>query len=57
MGLFVPVDNPHGATHAVRPAVQFSGQRATSVRSAPLLNEQGDAIRAALAGGEKWPGV
>jgi crotonobetainyl-CoA:carnitine CoA-transferase CaiB-like acyl-CoA transferase len=57
MGLFVPVDNPHGATHAVRPAVQFSGQRATSVRSAPLINEQGAAIRAAISRGEKWPGV
>jgi crotonobetainyl-CoA:carnitine CoA-transferase CaiB-like acyl-CoA transferase len=55
LGLFVPVDNQHGATHAVRPAVQFDRERATGVTSAPLLNEQGDAIRAALASGADWP--
>ena len=36
-------------TQAVRPAVQFDGQRATSVRPAPLLDEHGAAIRAQLA--------
>jgi crotonobetainyl-CoA:carnitine CoA-transferase CaiB-like acyl-CoA transferase len=55
LGLFVPVEVPHAATHAVRPAVQFDRERATSVTAAPLLNEQGAAIRAALAGGAEWP--
>jgi len=55
LGLFVPVENRHAATHAVRPAVQFDRERATGVTSAPLLNEQGEAIRAALAAGAEWP--
>jgi crotonobetainyl-CoA:carnitine CoA-transferase CaiB-like acyl-CoA transferase len=55
LGLFVPVENPHAATHAVRPAVQFDRQRADGVTSAPLLNEQGAAIRASLASGVDWP--
>jgi hypothetical protein len=58
--VIVPVESAvpatHGGTRAVRPPVQFSGSRSTSVRAAPLLNEQGAAIRAALARGEKWPG-
>ena len=60
LGVIVPVESAdpatHGGTHAVRPPVQFSGSRSTSVRAAPLLNEQGVAIRAALARGETWPG-
>jgi crotonobetainyl-CoA:carnitine CoA-transferase CaiB-like acyl-CoA transferase len=55
LGLFVPVESPHEATHAVRPAVQFDRQRASSVQAAPLLDEQGAAIRAALANGAVWP--
>ena len=55
LGLMVPVENPHAATHAVRPAVQFDGQRADGVRPAPLINEHGDAIRAALAKSPTWP--
>jgi crotonobetainyl-CoA:carnitine CoA-transferase CaiB-like acyl-CoA transferase len=55
LGLIVPVDEPHGATHSVRPAVQFGGARAKSVRPAPLLNEHGAAIRAELAHGVAWP--
>lgn len=55
LGLIVPVDSPHGAAHAVRPAVQFSGQRCASVRAAPLLNEHGAAIRGALGKGQCWP--
>jgi len=51
----VPVENPHSAKQLVRPAVQFDGQRASAVRSAPLLNEDGAAIRAALAGATGWP--
>jgi crotonobetainyl-CoA:carnitine CoA-transferase CaiB-like acyl-CoA transferase len=55
LGLIVPVESPRGASQAVRPAVQFSGQRCTSVRAAPLLNEHGGAIRGALSKGQPWP--
>jgi len=55
LGLIVPVEEPHGARRAVRPAVQFGGVRARSVRPAPLLNEHGAAIRAELASGVTWP--
>jgi crotonobetainyl-CoA:carnitine CoA-transferase CaiB-like acyl-CoA transferase len=55
LGLIVPVEEPHGAEYAVRPAVQFDGLRARSVRPAPLLNEHGAAIRAELASGASWP--
>jgi crotonobetainyl-CoA:carnitine CoA-transferase CaiB-like acyl-CoA transferase len=55
LGLVVPVSNPHAATHAVRPAVQFDGQRADGVMPAPLLNEHGAAIRAQLTKSKVWP--
>jgi crotonobetainyl-CoA:carnitine CoA-transferase CaiB-like acyl-CoA transferase len=55
LDLIVPVANAHGAARSVRPAVQFDGARARSVRAAPLLNEHGDSIRAALARSEQWP--
>ena len=55
LGLIVPVSPAHGASRSVRPPVQFGGVRASSVRAAPLLNEHGDSIRAAIAGGEQWP--
>jgi crotonobetainyl-CoA:carnitine CoA-transferase CaiB-like acyl-CoA transferase len=55
LGIVVPIESPHGATHAVRPAAQFDGQRAQSVRAAPLLDEHGAAIRAELAQGMAWP--
>lgn len=55
LGLMVPVQDPHAATHAVRPAVQFDGQRADAVHPAPLLDEHGAAIRAALARSPAWP--
>jgi crotonobetainyl-CoA:carnitine CoA-transferase CaiB-like acyl-CoA transferase len=55
LGLIVPIEDPHGAKLAVRPAVQFGGMRAGSVRPAPLLNEHGAAIRAQLASGVAWP--
>jgi crotonobetainyl-CoA:carnitine CoA-transferase CaiB-like acyl-CoA transferase len=55
LGLMVPVENPHAATHAVRPAVQFDGQRADSVRAAPLLNEHGAVIREQLTKSKTWP--
>src|SRR5512139_2068251 len=55
LGLMVPVENPHAAKQSVRPAVQFDGQRAASVTSAPLINEHGEAIRAQLAASAQWP--
>ena len=56
LGLIVPVESPHGGTQSVRPPVQFEGKRDRSVRAAPLLNEQGAAIREQLAKGKAWPG-
>ena len=55
LGLMVPGENPHSAKQLVRPPVQFDGQRAASVRPAPLLNEHGAAIRAQLAATAGWP--
>jgi crotonobetainyl-CoA:carnitine CoA-transferase CaiB-like acyl-CoA transferase len=55
LGLMVPVEKPHAATHAVRPAVQFDGQRADGVHPAPLLNEHGADIRARLSKSASWP--
>jgi crotonobetainyl-CoA:carnitine CoA-transferase CaiB-like acyl-CoA transferase len=55
LGLIVPVAGAHGGTRSVRPPVQFGGVRENSVRAAPLLNEHGDSIRAAIARGEQWP--
>jgi len=55
LGLIVPVDSPHRAARAVRPPVQFGGHRVASVRAAPLLDEHGAAIRAALGTGGRWP--
>jgi crotonobetainyl-CoA:carnitine CoA-transferase CaiB-like acyl-CoA transferase len=55
LGLIVPVESPRGAAQAVRPAVQFSGKRCASVRAAPLLNEHGAAIRAAVSKRPGWP--
>jgi crotonobetainyl-CoA:carnitine CoA-transferase CaiB-like acyl-CoA transferase len=55
LGLIVPVAGGHGAGRAVRPPVQFGNVRASAVRAAPLLNEHGDSIRAAIARGEQWP--
>ena len=56
LGLVVPVEEAiEGGREAVRPALQFDGKRATSVTPAPLLNQHGDAIRAALAKGGGWP--
>jgi len=56
LGLIVPVESvKEGGRHAVRPALQFDGKRATSVSAAPLLNQHGDEIRAALARDKHWP--
>jgi crotonobetainyl-CoA:carnitine CoA-transferase CaiB-like acyl-CoA transferase len=45
LGLCVPVEGAHGGKQAVRPAVQFDGQRAAHVTTAPLLDEHGADIR------------
>jgi crotonobetainyl-CoA:carnitine CoA-transferase CaiB-like acyl-CoA transferase len=56
LGLVVPVEAAiQGGREAVRPAFQFDGRRATSVLAAPLLDQHGAAIRAAIAGGGGWP--
>ena len=55
LGIVVPVEAPHAALHAVRSALQFDGVRTSSVRAAPLIDEHGTAIRAALARGKSWP--
>ncbi len=55
LGIVVPVESPHAATQAVRPAVQFDSSRAKSVAAAPLLDQHGESIRAALGRGESWP--
>jgi crotonobetainyl-CoA:carnitine CoA-transferase CaiB-like acyl-CoA transferase len=55
LGIVVPVASPHTATRAVRPAAQFDGSRARSVSAAPLLNQHGEAIRAALKSASAWP--
>jgi crotonobetainyl-CoA:carnitine CoA-transferase CaiB-like acyl-CoA transferase len=56
LGLIVPVEGAReGGRQAVRPALQFDGRAATSVTAAPLLDQHGDEIRAALARDGGWP--
>ena len=55
LGLIVPVQPARGGAQAVRPPVRFAGERAGSVRAAPLLDEHGAEIREALRGGARWP--
>ena len=56
LGLIVPVEDAReGGRQAVRPAFQFDGRAASSVSAAPLLNQHGDEIRAALARERAWP--
>ena len=56
LGLIVPVEDAReGGRQAVRPALQFDGRAATSVTAAPLLDQHGDEIRAALARERGWP--
>ncbi|HEV2703834.1 MAG TPA: CoA transferase [Steroidobacteraceae bacterium] len=57
LGVVVPIESPHTATEAVRPAVRFDGNRALSVRPAPLLDQHGHAIRAALERNTAWPDI
>ncbi len=55
LGLVVPVTAAkEGGRHAVRPPVQFDGERAAAVSAAPLLDEHGEEIRAAVKEG-RWP--
>jgi crotonobetainyl-CoA:carnitine CoA-transferase CaiB-like acyl-CoA transferase len=55
LGLIVPIEPPHAARHAVRPAVSFDGSRATHVAAAPLLDEHGAGIRDAALQLATWP--
>jgi crotonobetainyl-CoA:carnitine CoA-transferase CaiB-like acyl-CoA transferase len=56
LGVVVPIESPpQAAKQAVRPAAQFDGARAHSVEAAPLLNQHGESIRAALSRGDPWP--
>ena len=58
LGLIVPVESARqGARFAVRPALQFDGERAAGVSAAPLLDEHGAAIRAALSRDKRWPAM
>jgi crotonobetainyl-CoA:carnitine CoA-transferase CaiB-like acyl-CoA transferase len=55
LGLIVPVDEAHQGDRAVRPAIRFDKTQAASVRTAPLLDEHGPAIRDAMTNGAHWP--
>jgi crotonobetainyl-CoA:carnitine CoA-transferase CaiB-like acyl-CoA transferase len=57
LGMIVPVvDRAEGAERTVRPALTFDGERVTSARAAPRMDEGSAAIRAALArDGAEWP--
>jgi crotonobetainyl-CoA:carnitine CoA-transferase CaiB-like acyl-CoA transferase len=56
LGLIVPVsDAQQGGRDAVRPALQFDGERARAVSAAPLLDQHGALIRAAVSDGQRWP--
>ncbi|WP_102959435.1 CaiB/BaiF CoA transferase family protein [Mangrovicella endophytica] len=55
LDMIVPVaDRIEGAERTVRPAFAFDGERASAVRAAPVVDQHGAAIRAALA---RSPGV
>ena len=55
LGLIVPVNGAQQGGHdAVRPALQFDGDRARSVNAAPLLDQHGADIRAAAKHGRFW---
>ena len=56
LGLVVPVASAsQGGRLAVRPPVQFDAQRASDVSAAPLLDEHGSEIRAAVLKERRWP--
>ena len=56
LGIVAPVKGRReGARRAIRPPFGFDGWRATAVRAAPLLDQDGDAIRTRLdAGTSVW---
>ena len=56
LGLIVPVNGAQqGGREAVRPPLQFDGDRARSVSAAPLLDQHGTHIRAAVKDARHWP--
>jgi len=56
LGLIVPVDGAQqGGRAAVRPPLQFDGERERAVSAAPLLDQHGAAIRAAVTEARHWP--
>ena len=56
LGLVVPVTSfREGGRYAVRPPLQFNGERATLVSAAPLLDEHGTEIRTVLSKDKRWP--
>jgi crotonobetainyl-CoA:carnitine CoA-transferase CaiB-like acyl-CoA transferase len=56
LGLIVPVNGAQqGGREAVRPPLQFDGERAHAVSAAPLLDQHGTEIRAAAAKSRSWP--
>jgi crotonobetainyl-CoA:carnitine CoA-transferase CaiB-like acyl-CoA transferase len=55
LGLIVPVLFAHEGQHAVRPAIRFDNECVASVRTAPLLDEHGAAIRQAMTKAAAWP--
>ncbi len=57
LGMIVPVtERSEGAIRTVRPAFTIDGARATEVHAAPAIDEDGEAIRNALARDRQaWP--
>ena len=56
LGLIVPVQGAQqGGREAVRPALQFDGEHARAVNAAPLLDQHGAGIRAAVGASRHWP--
>jgi crotonobetainyl-CoA:carnitine CoA-transferase CaiB-like acyl-CoA transferase len=56
LGLIVPVNGAQqGGREAVRPALQFDGERAQAVSASPLLDQHGAAIREAVRESRQWP--
>ena len=58
LGLIVPVNGAQQGGHeAVRPPLQFDGERERTVEAAPLLDQHGAAIRAAVTDNPHWPAI
>ena len=57
LGLIVPVNGvQQGGREAVRPPLQFDGERERAVSAAPLLDQHGAAIRASVTEGRAMAG-